>query len=96
LTIAVAVFILLAVVVLLAVILVIVLPRLQESETYSKNTNGQCSADTESIVNSAQIENANAVFNAELAVRTGEASVCNLINNQGTCTNDSKSLGSHA
>jgi heme/copper-type cytochrome/quinol oxidase subunit 2 len=48
LTITVAVLILFVVVVLLAVILLIVLPRLQEQaqETYSKNTNGHCSADT--------------------------------------------------
>lgn len=46
-------------------------------------------------MDSAQIQNVNAVFNTELAVLMDEASVCPLINNQGTCTYDSKSLGSH-
>ena len=78
------------VVVIIAIVLAVVL-----SEDKGSTSTDECATETEALQNTAQIQNANAAWNAEFASLTNESAVCNIIDNSGTCTFDSKSLSSH-
>jgi hypothetical protein len=77
-------------VIIIAVVLVIVF-----SGDKGSIASDECTTETEALQSTAQIQNANAAWNAEFSSFLNDPSVCNIIGNSGTCTFDSKSLSSH-
>jgi hypothetical protein len=79
----------------LAVIIIAVVLAIVFSEGKGSTATDECTTETEALQSTAQIKNANDAWNAEFTSLFNDSSVCNIIDNSGTCTFDSKSLNSH-
>jgi hypothetical protein len=77
-------------VIIIAVVLVIVF-----SGDKGSTAPDECTTETEALQSTAQIQKVNDAWNAEFTSLFSDPSVCNIIDNSGTCTFDSKSLSSH-